>query len=610
MYCFQSIHGQVGRCRLKAGYFSSLLIASTLLGLSGWSQAATQKPNVLVIIADDQGYGDFGFMGNHVVQTPNIDRLASQSAVFKNFVVAPACSPTRSSFLTGRNHLSVGVWGVGSRGYTLRDETIMPKFFQASGYGTGYFGKRDSTYVLEQQPWERGYDDAFTISNGYAHRNPSIAHKSGSEDMKGWTCDINVDQALSYIRSEGDKPWWATVAFIVPHLPWVCDEKFSAPYLKEGCSQKLADFYGCCTQMDAAVGRLLAGLPESGRDTIVVFFSDNGPSYKEMNAEEEANRNVAKLRGSKATAWDNGIREPLLVRWPGKIQPGERSQFATVEDLLPTLVDLAGLPPESLPRHLPFDGISIRSALENPAAPDPERSVLRIAISGDGSPRDHARTGVIADPRDMLLEDHHVSLRGNRFKFHFLPGGKSELYDLAADPGETADVSAQYPEIAAGMAKDCRARWDSILAGGRAFRMPVVYVTGTTIPGTNKIDASMAQRVKGQVRGLFEGVRGFVSPGDSADFAIDVRDAGKYKVLVAGSGGLDRCAGMTLAVGEARVTGRKKSSDSLEFGPVDLPSGPATLALSVDGQPPADKTPVLITHIGFYPGASQSKEKL
>jgi len=566
-------------------------------------------PNVLVIIADDQGYGDFGFMDNHVVKTPNIDRLASQSAVFKNFVVAPACSPTRSSFLTGRNHLTVGVWGVGNRGHTLRDETIMPEFFQSAGYGTCFFGKRDSIALLERQPWDRGCDDAFTISGGYVHHDPTIAHKNGSDDMKGWTCDINVDQALDYIHKQGGKPWWATVAFIVPHLPWICDEKYSRAYLEKGCTPALANFYGCVTQMDDAVGRLLAGFPDSGRDTIVVFFSDNGPSYKEMNAEEEANRNVAKLRGSKATAWENGIREPLLVRWPGKIHPGERPQFAAVEDLLPTLIDLAGLPPASLPGHLPFDGISLLPALENPVAPDPERSVLRIAISGDGSPRDHDRTGVIADPLKLRLEDHHVTLRGNRFKFHFLPGGETALYDLSADPGEASDVSALHPEIAAEMAKACRARWEAVLASGRAFRMPSVVVTGEPVPGTNKIDASMAQHVAGKVRGLFEGVRGFVAAGDSAEYAIDVRGTGKYKVLVAGDGGLDRCENLTLAIGKERLKGRKKSENLVEFGPVDLAAGPTTLALSLDGAPPADKTPSLVTHIAFYPVQGRAKEK-
>lgn len=573
-----------------------------VLGFAVQSYAEPQKPNVLVIIADDQGYGDFGFMGNKVVQTPNLDRLASQSAVFKNFVVAPACSPTRSSFLTGRNHLSVGVWGVGNRGHMLRDETIMPKFFQSAGYGTCFFGKRDSIALLERQPWDRGCDDAFTVSGSYVHQNPTIVHKDGSDDMKGWTCDINVDQALDYIHRQGDKPWWATVAFIVPHLPWICDEKYSAAYLKEGCTPALANFYGCVTQMDNAVGRLLAGLRESGRekDTIVVFFSDNGPSYKEMTEEERANRNVAKLRGNKATAWDNGIREPLLVRWPDKIKPGERPQFASVEDLLPTLIDLVELPAKTLPEHLPFDGISIRPALQDPAAPDPERSVFRMAVSGDGSPRDHERIGIISDPRQLRLEDHHVTLRGNRFKFHFLPGGETALYDIVADPGETSDVSAQNPEIAAEMAKTCRARWEAILASGRAFTKPIPLVTRTTIPGTNKIDAANARQVKGSVRGLFEGVRGFASVGDSAGYAINVRDGGSFKILAGGEAVPDQGREWTLDIGGIQLNGQKKSPTVVEFGPVDLAAGESSLILAVKAvSSPA--SPALLTNIVFYP---------
>lgn len=560
------------------------------------------KPNVLIIIADDQGYGEFGFTGNKTVHTPNLDRLAAQSAMFRNFVVAPACSPTRSSFLTGRNHLSVGVWGVGNRGYTLRDETLMPAYFQSAGYGTCYFGKADSIRMLELMPWNRGCDDAFTMVGSYVHHDPTISHKGGEDKMKGWTCDTNVEQALNYIRTQGDKPWWATVAFIVPHLPWVCDEKYSAAYKKEGCTPKLADFYGCITQMDDAIGRLLDGLRESGRerDTIVVFFSDNGPSYKESTDEEAANRNVAKLRGGKATAWDNGIRVPLLVRWPEKITPGKRPQFGSVEDLLPTLIDLAGLPADSLPKHQPLDGISLRPALENPAAPDPERTVFRIAISGDGSPRDHERTGVISDPRQLRLEDHHVTLRGNRFKYHALPGGKAELYDIATDPGESTDISAQQPEVTADMAKKCRAQWDAILASGRAFRMPTIMLGSPTAPGLNKIDAALAQRVSGTVRGSFEGVRGFAAEGDRVEYAIEVRDAGKFKVLVNGADA-NIGANLSLTIGKAHLAGHQKSANTMEFGPVDLPVGPASVVLAVEGKPAADAKQVLLQNIVFYP---------
>jgi len=567
------------------------------------SRNDSRRPNVLVIIADDLGYGELGFMGNGVVRTPNLDRLAAQSALFKNFVVAPACSPTRSSFLTGRNHLSAGVWGVGPRGYTLRDETLMPRFFQSAGYGTCYFGKSDGVRMLELMPWDRGCDDAFTGLGGYVHRDPTIAHRSGIDAMKGWTCDINVEQALDYIRLRGDKPWWATVAFIVPHLPWVCDEKYSAAYLKQGCTPTLATFYGCVTQMDDAVGRLLDGLRESGqdRDTVVVFFSDNGPSYKGMTDAEIADRNVAGLKGSKATAWDNGIREPLLVRWPGKIKPGERPQFASVEDLLPTLIDLAHLPQQTLPEHLPFDGISLCPALEDPGSTDPERAVFRIAIAGEGSPRDHGRTGVIADPRQLRLEDHHVTLRGNRFKFHFLPDGSTALYDLSSDPGETSDVSAKYPEIAADMAKRCRAQWDSIISGGRAFKMPVVIVGGTSAPGINKIDASLAQRVGGHVRGMSEGVKGFASAGDTAEFAVEVRDAGQYKVVVGGDADLGRSAELSLSIAGVKLAGLKKSPGTIEFGPVSLAAGPATAVLAVEGVPPKEARAASIERIVFFP---------
>lgn len=590
---------------------SVLLCTLCLLGGSGRSVMAAEKTNVLVIIADDQGYGDFGFMGNRGVHTPNIDRLAEESALFKNFVVAPACSPTRSSFLTGRNHLSVGVWGVGNRGATLRDETIMPQFFQSGGYGTCYFGKRDSIAVLERQPWDRGCNDAFVGVGGYVHRDPTIVHKAGTDDMKGWTCDINVDQALAWIRSQEEKPWWATVAFIVPHLPWICDEKYSSVYRKEGCTPALSNFYGCVSQLDDAVGRLLAGLRDSGRerDTIVVFFSDNGPSYKEMTDEEAANRNVGKLRGNKATAWDNGIRQPLLIRWPGKIPPGERRQFASVEDILPTLIDLSRLSAKTLPAHLPFDGISFRAALENPAAPDPERTVFRIAIAGDGAPRDHEHTGVIADPRELRLADHHVTLRGNRFKYHFLPGGGTALYNIVSDPGETTDISSQYPEIAAGMAEKCRAQWNAFLNSGRAFKMPAIIVTSPSEPGTNKLDTTMARRVTGQARVSSEGVRGFSATGDSAEFAIEIREPGKFKITVNGDGDLANHGEWSLTIAGTKLTSRDKSPGTLEFGPVHLPAGPAGVVLAIEGSPKKESTPVLIKKIGFYPIPSPSTTK-
>ena len=263
-----------------------LWIGLSLVILSAAVRAA-DRPNVLLIISDDQGYGDFGFTGNKVVKTPNLDRLAGESAVFKNFVVAPACSPTRASLLTGRNHMLTGTWGVGQRANMQRDEARMPRYFQAAGYATGYFGKRDSIQFMELHPWDLGCDESECVW-GYVHRDPKMFTRKGVVEKKGWTCDIDVANALDFIKRQGDKPWWCAVAYILPHLPWQPDDQFAKPYRDAGHSKVLADCYGSIIQMDDATGRLLKGLEELGQadKTIVVFVSDNGPSSKGLSDEE------------------------------------------------------------------------------------------------------------------------------------------------------------------------------------------------------------------------------------------------------------------------------------------------------------------------------------
>ena len=156
---------------------SSVLLASCL-GAQRVS-AAESKPNVLLIVSDDQGFSDFGFTGNPLVKTPVLDRLAAESAVFKNFVVAAACSPTRSALYTGREHLSTGVWGVPPRANLRPDEALMPAFFRAGGYRTFYAGKADTARLPESSPWDRGWDQGYFVS-GYQHRDPSLPNRGKS----------------------------------------------------------------------------------------------------------------------------------------------------------------------------------------------------------------------------------------------------------------------------------------------------------------------------------------------------------------------------------------------------------------------------------------------
>jgi arylsulfatase A len=450
-----------------------LLVLFALLAFScGQAIAAEPKPNVLLIIADDQGYSDFGFMGNKLVHTPRLDRLAGESAVFRNFVVAPACSPTRSAIWTGRDHLLTGVWGVPPRANLRDDEVRMPAFFKASGYRTFHVGKLDCVKAGKGGPSDFGWEEC--VGGGaYEHRDPMMFQTGNNRRGQGWTVDLWTEEALKFIRGHRDAPWFASVAYIIPHMPWVCDERYAAPFLAQGCSKDLAACYGAIAQMDECIGRLLDGLSETGQErrTIVAFVSDNGmtgPDAKKESTDEFVRgedwdkRNVARLRGHKATVWENGIRQPFLVRWPGTIAPGERKQFGCAEDILPTLLDLAAVS-DTTQTRLPFTGVSLRPALDRAAEMFERSAVFRIAIAGPGAPRD------IADSRQRKFEDHHLALRGPRFKYHALPGSKSALFDLDADPGETTDVQAKFPDVAAKMAQECRKRWDEIIASGRAF---------------------------------------------------------------------------------------------------------------------------------------------
>jgi len=554
---------------------------ATAHGQSGEANSDSGKPpNVLILITDDQGFGDFGFLGNSLVDTPNMDRLAAESAALENFVVHPACSPTRTSFMTGRHHLRAGVWGVGARNAQRPDEVIMPEFFKAAGYETGYFGKRDGMYTVEEEGWSRGIDEGYHVT-GYQHKDPRAFTDSGMVELEGWTVDHDVDRTLDYIERMGDRPWWVTTAFILPHLPWIAPDEFVDPYRARGYSEELASVLGCVTQVDHAIGRFLNGLEDLGEaeNTIVVFFSDNGPSFRGLGDEEIERRNPRELRGHKSTVYEHGIRSPLLVRWPGEVEPGPRPQFARVEDLLPTLIEMADLDRDALPAHLPFDGIDISPAILDPAAPEPQRTVLSVTIAGPGSvgtPR-----GLVNDPQETSVEAQHLSLRGPRFKFHNFHNGRTALYDIDNDPGETTDVSDRFPGIAAEYEAELRRRYREILDTGRAFHRPVVKV-GRHQRGYNRIWGHWAQNSSKTLRGVnFFHIEGFDRAGEEAIYRIDVRDPGSYDLVLTGAG-LDRAAGWGVAIDGTTHEPVEVAAREVRFEGIRLPEkGLRDVAVSV-----------------------------
>jgi arylsulfatase A-like enzyme len=569
-----------------------------LFGLDRFAPAEAQArpPNILLIISDDQGYGEFGFTGNDLVQTPNLDRLAAKGAFYTDFIVTPSCSPTRVSLLTGRNHLLAGVWGVGPRGDARRDEVFLPAFLKPAGYQSWLIGKPDTGFMMELDPLARGFDWYNIIGGGYLQQRPWMITPSCNEWIEGWTADIMTDSAIEKIRAAGDSPWLAYVAYIIPHYPWETSDHYAVPYRNQGLPETISQIFGSITQMDHNIGRLLDTLRETGQqdNTIILFFCDNGPSeqtsaWKNNNyrnaqhSEDWKYRNPHNLAGAKGEIWDHGMRSPLLVSWPGRIVPGKRTQLAAVEDILPTLIDLTAIPSEQMPDHLPFCGQSLRRSLENPAAPSDREEVFRLALAGPGEPGPLAPRGIIGDATRVDYSGLHTILRGERYKFHHLPGGRYSLFDMTVDEGERQDVSAQYPELTASMAQRCRDRWDGIASQNRTFQMRQLKIDNADRQWIKSwtLHANRALHFEGEMRSVFSGgARGFRFPGDRADYEIEVQKPLTVSFVAEGKG-LDQCAAISLLVEGQTVSVISRSADKIVFASTALPAGDVPLSLAV-----------------------------
>lgn len=601
---------------------AKLFYAATVLSLAVGVQAqdAMPRPNILVIMSDDQGAGDVGFNGNPWARTPVLDKLAFQSAQFSNFIADPACTPSRASFLTGRNYNSTGVWGVGPRGYIRRDETFLPEYLRRAGYHTAHFGKWGEGWTPDQRTYMRGYEEAGALGGGYQHVDPWFDMTGTLVQKKGWTVDLLADMTIDFIRrqSKSNQPWYAITAYISPHSPWECDPKYSDPLEKEGYSKALAAFYGMVLQMDTATGRILDELERLGlsENTVVIFVSDNGATPHcertggtPVDGEDWARRNALHLRGQKSQVWENGIHVPFCVRWPGHVPAGVRQQFGSFEDILPTILDLANVPDSIVPEHLPLDGVSLKPVLLNPAAPEKDRFYFRIPVAMEGAPPSYPGL-IIEDPTQLRYDQIHTCVYGPRFKYHSLPQGKEALYDMEKDPGETSDVSAEYPEITREMAQNCRAEWDRLIKSGRGFWMPSILVGDPRYEGMKRcwahlppdvVPCNTAQKVTGTVRCPFEGLKGFSKAGDSATFALDVRTAGTYEVAMTGDK-LDQCGPLALEIGGTKLVPKKVSEKEINFGTVDLPVGTMDLdvAAKADGAAPG-----FIKEISILPHGNQ-----
>jgi arylsulfatase A-like enzyme len=295
------------------------------------AQAVEQKqPNIILILADDLGYGDLSLHGSTVIETPHLDRLGAESMQFRNFSVHPACAPTRASLLTGRHHLRTGVWGVhGGTDFMNLDELTIAEVLKEAGYETGMWGKWHSGKTDGYYPWDRGFDEAY-YAQLYRYRDNEGLLNGKPHTLKGWTCERLTDMAIEFIQKERDQPFFAYLPYLTPHGIWDAPPEEIEYYTKKGLSKEFATLAGMISFMDKNIQRLLTAVDDQGlrENTIILFMSDNGPisghgKKRWITEEEKRQRNAPlNLRGGKGTLWQNGIRSPLFIRWPRVVKPG------------------------------------------------------------------------------------------------------------------------------------------------------------------------------------------------------------------------------------------------------------------------------------------------
>jgi arylsulfatase A-like enzyme len=413
--------------------------------------AAAGRPNVVLVLTDDQGYGDLGCHGNPVLRTPHLDALHGQSVRLRNFHVDPTCSPTRSALMTGRYSSRTGVWHtVMGRSLLRRDEVTMADLFAAGGYRTGLFGKWHLGDNYPYRPRDRGFQEVLTLGGGGIGQTPdfwgnnyfddTLRHNGRLERFHGYCTDVFFDAALKFIEQNRDRPFFAYVATNAPHAPYNVAEKYSKPYRDQGVPEQRARFYGMIANLDENVGRLLARLKDLGLEdnTIVLFITDNGTAagYDEKTG---AGYNAG-MRGIKGSEYDGGHRTPCFLRWPGKIEGGRDVARVTAHlDVLPTLLDLCGL---SKPGKVAFDGRSLRPLLEG-KGDWPERTLFVHSQRID-HPEKWRKCAVMTD-RWRLVD------------------GK-ELYDMTADPGQKIDVATRHADVVAGL-RGAYERWYTDISG-------------------------------------------------------------------------------------------------------------------------------------------------
>jgi arylsulfatase/arylsulfatase A len=553
---------------------------------------AADRPNVLIVITDDQGFGDLGAHGNPVLKTPHLDRFTTQSVWLKSFTVSPVCSPTRAALLTGRYNYRTGVVDTFIGRSMMRPGVpTLADYLGSAGYRTGLFGKWHLGDHHPLRPEDRGFQETLWLHGGglaqpsdppgqdpkTAYFDPTVTRNGHEETVSGYCTDVFFDAAAKFVSADKSKPFFCYLALNAPHDPFQVPPAFAAayrgltldafpkvgqPWVTKKLNEKpVADAYGMIANIDANFGKLMTTLDDAGLagNTIVLFLTDNGPGGVRFNAG---------LRGRKGTVYDGGIRVPCYARWPARLKAGKVVEQPTAGiDWVPTLVEACGVKTPDIDPG--WDGRDLLPLLTGDPKPWPGRTIFSQWHRGDVPEKGRA-----------------FAARGPRFKLvqaAGVPEGvkwtpKYELFDMLADPFEQTDLADQLPAEVAKLNGEYEKWFDDVTKLG--FDPPRIVVGS---------DAENPVRLSRQD---WRGSKGW-GPTDEGQWAIKIAKAGRYRVSVWLPPGADNT---WVTVCDA----------TLSFEKPDEAGGPFT----VEAELPAGETPVQawcfvagkrvgVTHVAF-----------
>ncbi|MCP5537876.1 MAG: sulfatase-like hydrolase/transferase [Akkermansiaceae bacterium] len=463
-------------------WISPLLLAGISIGLCQAEPTATrERPNIIVILCDDLGYGDLSCYGHQVIETPILDKLAQGGIRFTDgYTAAPVCSPSRAGMLTGRNPYRSGIyeWIAGGPVHLRRSEVTFPELLKRGGYQTmlagkwhlnGHFNQPDK----QPTPGDHGFDYWFATHNNASpsHHNPSNFVRNGKAvgKLEGYSSSIVVRETLGWLdgREQKESPFLSVLTFHEPHTPVASPPELVERYQAHEKIPGQAIYWANVAQVDRAVGELLEGLKKRGlyQNTLIVFTSDNGPEeWLRYPGCRLQHGSVGPLRGHKLDVFEGGIRVPMIVSWPAAIAQGRVSGVPVSSlDLLPTFCALAGVP---VPDDLQLDGCDISIYIAEDAKPDRRQPLFWFYQSARGyanfAMRDGDYTLIARRTGELFYPGMQVSNERCLQEIMSCEPRAHELYKISQDLLEVHDLKNDEPDAFKRMQSDMNRVWADI----------------------------------------------------------------------------------------------------------------------------------------------------